>query len=466
MGEQSSPAVAVGTGESTLGRRVLRKVTWRLIPLLIAMYFVNYLDRTNIGLAGPGGMNEELGLTAQAFGFASGIFFLGYVFCEVPSNLALHRFGARKWLARILVSWGLIASLTAFVATDTWLFVLRFLLGVAEAGFFPGVILYLTFWFPKRVRAKATALFLLAVPLSSVIGAPVTAGLIQFGDALIEGFSGWRFMFLVEGLPAVLLGIVCWFYLTDKPADAKWLNQEERKWLIDRLASEDGETKRTYHYPLRKALLEPRVWALAVVYFGACYGIYAMNFFLPTIIQGFEESFDTDYSTIEVGLITAIPFVFGAIAMVLWSRHSDKTGERVWHVALPLFAGGLVIPVALFMDSPFTTMVVVTIFCICVFSALPAFWPLPTTFLVGASAAAGIALINSLSNTAGFLSPYITGWLADLTGSQNAGMFVLGGFMILAGAMVLILRAAPAPHLDPAAPTDIDNDADKEPTRI
>lgn len=445
MTDHALPGEPSTMDDSLMERHVMKKVSRRLIPFLIAMYFINYLDRTNVGLAGPNGMNEELGLTAQAFGFASGIFFIGYLLLEVPSNLALHKFGARRWLARILVSWGLVAAAMAFVPSASWLYALRFLLGVAEAGFFPGVILYMTFWFPGRVRAKATALFLLAIPLSSVIGAPLTAGLIQFGAGTFESFSGWRFMFLVEGIPAVLLGVVCWFYLTDKPADAQWLNAHERDWLSNRLDSEATQTQLRYDYPMRKALLQPRIWALAFVYFGAVYGLYALNFFLPTIVDGFQATFNVTYSIFQVGLITAIPFVFGGVAMVLWSRHGDATGERVWHVALPLFVGGGAIPVALFMNSPFTTMVMVTICSVCICSALPTFWPLPTTFLAGASAAAGIALINSLGNSAGFFAPYITGWLAELTGTQNAGMFVVGGTMILAGVVVLILKATPAP---------------------
>ncbi|WP_109471109.1 MFS transporter [Ornithinimicrobium cavernae] len=442
------------TAQPELERRVMRKVTRRLIPFLIALYFVNYLDRTNIGFAGPNGMNEELGLTATMFGLASGIFFVGYLLLEVPSNLALHRFGGRRWLARIIFSWGLVAALMAFVPSATWLYVLRFLLGVAEAGFFPGIILYLTYWFPKRSRAKATALFLLAIPLSTVVGAPLSAWLIETGDTFIPGMSGWRFMFLVEGIPAMLLGVACWFYLTDRPHQASWLDDEERAWLTSEMDHEASQTSQRYHYPLRRALVQPRIWALAFVYFGTVYGLYTMSFFLPTIIDGFSQTFQTDYSVMQVGLITAIPFAFAAVAMVLWSRHGDRTGERVWHVALPLFLGGVTIPVALYLNSPFTTMVAVTITCVCICSALPTFWPLPTMFLSGAAAAGGIALINTVGNASGFFAPYITGWLKDLTGTQNAGMWVIGIIMVAAGFAVLALRAAPEPDDAGAEETD------------
>lgn len=433
-----------------LEKRVIGKVTRRLIPFIVLMYFINYLDRTNIGIAGPGGMNEELGLTATQFGFASGIFFFGYLLLEVPSNLALHKFGARRWLARILVSWGAVAALMAFVPNATWLYILRFLLGVAEAGFFPGIILYLTFWFPNNVRAKATAMFLLAIPLSNVIGSPISSWLISQGHSLFGDLAGWRFMFLIEGIPAILLGVACWFFLTDRPKDAKWLEPEERDYLDARMAAEQRETASTYHFPIKRALLQPRIWALAFVYFGAVYGLYALSFFLPTIIAGFSETFGTEFSLVQIGLITAIPYAFGAVAMVLWGRHGDRTGERVWHVAIPLFLGGLAIPVALYMNSPFTTMIAVTICAIGICAALPAFWPLPQTFLAGAAAAAGIALINSLGNSAGFFAPYITGWLAELTGTQNAGMWVVGATMIASGVTALILKAAPAP--DTSAP--------------
>lgn len=439
-----------------LEKRVMRKVSRRLIPFLIALYFVNYLDRTNIGFAGPNGMSKELGLTATMFGLASGIFFAGYLLLEVPSNLALHKYGARRWLARIIISWGLVASAMAFVPNATWLYVARFALGVAEAGFFPGIILYLTYWFPKRERARATALFLLALPLSSVIGAPVSAALLQAGDDLVGGMSGWRFMLLMEGIPAVLLGIVCWFYLTDRPADAKWLDDTERAWLTDRMAHEEESTGQRYHYPLRRTLLNGRIWALAFVYFGTTYGLYALSFFLPTIIAGFQETFGVEYSVMEIGLITAIPFAFGALSMVFWARHADRTGERVWHLAAPLLLGGLVIPTALYMSSPFTAMVAVTIVCVCICGALPNFWPLPTRFLSGAAAAAGVALINSVGNASGFVAPYVTGYLADLTGTQNAAMWVLGAMMIAAALIVLALKGAPAADDETVVETDLE----------
>ncbi|MFB9906679.1 MFS transporter [Allokutzneria oryzae] len=423
-----------------LRSRVTRKVALRLVPFLGLLYFINYLDRVNIGFAGPNGMTKELGLTATAFGLASGVFFIGYLLLEVPSNLALHRFGARRWIARIMASWGVIATAMAFVPNETTLLVLRFLLGVAEAGFFPGIILYLTYWFPASERARVVALFMAAVPVSSAIGATVSSLLISYGDGIF-GLTGWRFMFLAEGLPALLLAVVTWFYLTDRPAQARWLTEEERDWLSGTLAAEERETQAKHsHWTLRKALTSPRILALAVVYGGIVYGLYALSFFLPTIIAGFEQQFGTTYGVVERGLINSVPYAVAAVVMVLWAKHGDRTGERTWHVALPALVGGLAIPVALYLGDPVTAMVAVTICAVGVCSAMPTFWALPTTFLSGVAAAGAIGLINSLGNLSGFAAPYITGALTDLTGSQRAGMWVVGGAMVLSAVVVLVLR--------------------------
>lgn len=419
-----------------------RKVARRLTPYLCLLYFINYLDRTNIGFAGPNGMNEELGLTDTMFGLAAGLFFIGYLLLEVPSNLALHRFGARRWIARIMVTWGVVAAAMAFVPNAGWLYVLRFLLGVAEAGFFPGIILYLTFWFPQKDRARMTALFMVAIPISSMVGAPLSSLLIEHGEGLF-GLSGWRTMFLLEGLPAIVLGVVTWFFLTDRPGDATWLSGEERAALTAALDADDADKGR-FHVSIRESLTRPRVWALAFVYFGIVYGLYALGFFLPTIIKGFEEQFGTSYSLLQRGLINAVPYAVGAVAMLVWSRHGDRTKERVWHVALPAIVGGLSIPVALSLGSPLAAMAAVTVCAVGVMCALPTFWALPTAFLTGAAAASGIALVNSVGNTAGFAAPYITGWLADLTGSQRTGLWVVGAAMVGAGLLAVALRATPA----------------------
>jgi MFS family permease len=430
------------------GRAVLRKVTVRLVPYLMLLYFVNYLDRVNIGFAGPAGMNRELGLSATAFGFASGVFFIGYLLLEVPSNLALHRFGARRWIARILLTWGIVATAMAFAPNPATLYVLRFLLGVAEAGFFPGIILYLTYWFPKAERARIVALFMAAVPISSAVGATVSALLISAGEGA-GGLSGWRVMFLVEGLPSIVLAVVTWFFLTDRPADAGWLAPDERAWLADTMDAEQADDQRAYAWSLRRALTAGRIWALALVYFGIVYGLYALSFFLPTIIAGFEQQYLVTYTVVQRGLINSVPYLVAAAVMVLWSRHGDRRGERVWHVALPALVGGAAIPVALYQSGPFAAMVAVTVCAVGVCCALPTFWALPTGFLTGAAAAAGIGLINSLGNVAGFAAPYVTGALRDATGSQHTGLWVVGGFMVLAAAVTVALGAAPRPTGEP-----------------
>jgi len=438
---------AIASGRSAadeeMSRRVVAKVARRLIPFMALLYFVNYLDRTNIGFAELQ-MSEDLGLTATMFGLASGLFFIGYLFFEVPSNLALHKFGARRWIARIMLSWGIVAAAMAFVPNAGTLYALRILLGIAEAGFFPGMILYLTFWFPRRERTRFTAMFLAAIPLSSAIGSPISGAIMEYADGLF-GLEGWRLMFLFEGLPAVLLAFVTWFYLTDRPAQATWLTEDERTWLQDEIDAETRATQKRFHWPLRKSLTNPRILALSFVYFGVVYGLYALSFFLPQIVADFSETFDTSFSLMQTGLIVAVPYVVGTVAMVLWGRHSDRTQERVWHVALPSVLSAVTIPVALYLDSPFAVMVAVTLTAIGIFGALPVFWALPSAFLVGASAAGGIALINSLGNLAGFGAPFVTGFLTDLTGSHRSGLWVVGVVMMLAAFVVLALGITPQP---------------------
>lgn len=319
---------------------------------------------------------------------------------------------------------------------------------MAEAGLFPGVVFFLTQWFPAAYRARIVGVFMLAVPVASAIGTPLAAWLIQAGHGAF-GLDGWRFMMICVGLPAVILGVVCWFYLTDRPADAHWLPADERRWLMDTLAAEQDHVSSTFQFPLRRTLSSPRVWALALVYFGIAYGLYALAFFLPSIIAGFKKTFGLQLSLIEVGLITAIPYAFGAAAMFLWSRHADRTREHVWHVAIPLLLGGLAIPVALYLGHPIAVMVPVTLAAIGVFSALPVFWALPSRFLTGAAAAGGIGLINSVGNLGGFAAPYATGALADLTGSNRAGMWAVGVVMVIGAGLVVVLRATPRPDGKP-----------------
>ena len=426
---------------SELESRTLRRVTVRLVPLLMVLYFVNYLDRINLGIA-KAEISADLQLSATMFGLASGIFFIGYVLVEVPSNLALHRFGARRWLARIAVSWGVVAVAIGFAPNAATLLVLRFLLGVAEAGLFPGVVFYLSQWFPAAYRARVVGLFMLAVPLASAVGTPLAAWLIQAGHGTF-GLDGWRFMMICVGAPAIALGVICWFYLTDRPAQAHWLPADERRWLVEVLAEEQRQIARRYDFPLRRALTSPRTWALAVVYFGIAYGLYALAFFLPSIISGFRATFGVHLSLLQVGVITAVPYAVAAVAMFFWSRRADRRREHVWHVAIPLLIGGVAIPVALYLRHPVAVMVPVTLAAVGIYSALPVFWALPSRFLTGSAAAGGIGLINSLGNLGGFAAPYATGALEDLTGNDRAGMWAVGAVMVACAVLVVALRAAP-----------------------
>ncbi|HKS52999.1 MAG TPA: MFS transporter [Pseudonocardiaceae bacterium] len=430
MAQQSGQPAAVGS-------HVVRKIALRLVPFLGLLYLINYLDRVNVGFAALT-MNADLGLSATAYGLGAGLFFLGYFFFEVPSNIILHRVGARVWIARIMVTWGLVASATAFVEGEISFYLVRVLLGVAEAGFFPGIILYLTYWFPRAQRAKIVSLFVLAVPLSSVIGSPLSTLLIQHGDGVLGFDAGWRFMFFVEGVPAVVAGLLVLALLPSRPRDATWLTEQERTALEAQLAAEDArEVGR--EVPIRAALTNPRVIALSVVYFGIVFGLYVLAFFLPQVIKGFQQQFQVTLSLVEIGLITAVPYAFASVAMVLWARHSDRTGERARHVAIPAFVGAVAIAAALYMNSPLLVMACITVCAIGVYAAIPVFWQLPNTLLTGVSAAAGIGLINSFGNLSGFLGPYLTGWLQGLTGSFRTGLWVVAGFMVVAGSIAGVM---------------------------
>lgn len=410
-------------------KSAISKICFRIVPFIALMFFINFLDRTAISFAGPNGMTQDLGMTAAQFGFAAGIFFFGYIVLEIPSNLALHRFGARRWLARIMITWGIVAMLFTWVSSINGLYALRFFLGVAEAGFFPGAILYLSTWVPGRHRAKILALFYVAQPLTTVIGAPFASLLIQAHG--VFGLEGWRVMFLGVSVPAIIIGIVTLFYLPDTPMAAKWLSDDEKSWLNGALAKEESEKIEGQRHMTLSALKDGRVWLLSAIYFGLIYGLYALAFFLPTIISGFEASFGTKFDVFEKGLITAIPYLPAAIVLYLWSQDATRRGVRSWHVGIPCLIGAISIPLALLMSSPLTTVIVVTITACAIFAALPNFWSLPTRFLSGAGAAAGIALINTVGNIAGFAAPYITGAVKDATGFYELPMFIVGALMLI-----------------------------------
>jgi D-galactonate transporter len=415
----------------TVEQRTIRKVSLRLVPFLMLCYFVAYLDRVNVGFAALT-MNKALGISASVFGTGAGIFFFSYFVFEVPSNLALEKFGARKWIARIMLSWGVLSGAMALVQGTNSFYLVRVLLGIAEAGFFPGIIFYLTLWFPAVYRARIIGWFMAAIPLSSVIGFPVSGQILGMDG--LAGLAGWQWLFILEAAPAIVLAFVVWFYLTDRPQDAQWLEADERAWLGNRLAAEARQKERVHGLSVLEALYNPKVLALSLVYFGAVATNYGTAFWLPQIVKGFGG-----LSNGQIGLISAIPFLVGAVAMVLWSRSSDRTMERKGHAAVAFVVAALGIAGSTFVDDPLMKMVALSIGSIGVFAVLPVFWTLPTAFLSGASAAAGIAVINSIGNLAGFFGPFVMGELKDMTGGYSAGLLVIAGCAVMGLVIVLAL---------------------------
>ena len=416
-------------------KRVTTKVFWRLVPFLMLCYFVAYLDRVNVGFAALT-MNKDLALTASIFGWGSGIFFIGYFFFEVPSNVALEKFGARRWIFRIMITWGILSGAMALVGGPTGFYAVRFLLGCAEAGFFPGIILFLTFWFPSSHRARIIGYFMAAIPISSVIGAPVS-GLILGLDGT-AGLTGWQWLFVIEAAPALILAFVVLGYLTDGPEKAHWLDDTERAWLVNRLRGERANREAIQKFSLREALLHPRVLALGMVYFGVVAANYGMSFFLPQIIKAFG------LTNAQTGYVTAIHYAFGAVVMVLWGFRSDGKGERKWHVAVPALVAGIGLALSATTDDPVTKMAAVTLAALGIFAVLPTFWTLPTAMLSGTAAAGGIALINSIGNLAGFVGPYAMGYIKDATGSFSWGLVFIGALAAMSCVLVLVIGHNPA----------------------
>jgi ACS family tartrate transporter-like MFS transporter len=425
-------------------KRTMDKVTWRLVPFLMLCYFIAYVDRVNISFAGAS-MSKDLDLSAAAFGGAAGIFFIAYFFFEVPSNLALDRFGARIWIARIMLSWGVIAGAQAFV-TGVWsLNIVRLLLGAAEAGFFPGVIFFLTLWFPAAYRARIVGWFMFAIPISTVIGSPISGFILNLDG--VAGLRGWQWMFLIEAVPAILMTFAVLSYLTDRPKEAAWLSQEERQWLQGQLDAERANRERHGALSWLRSMLDPRVIALGFVYMGCNIPQYGLSFFLPQIIKGFG-----DLGNVEVGFITALPYLVGAVGMLVWGWHSDKTAERKWHAIMPLLIIVVSLAAAAIAATPLIKMVFLCAAGFGFFSVLPVFWTLPTTFLSRAGAAAGIAAVNSIGNLGGFFGPKVFGWLKDMTGGDFASLMFLAACAIVGAIIVLVLGHNPALERPVGAP--------------
>ncbi|WP_374583211.1 MFS transporter [Pseudoduganella sp.] len=408
--------------------KLYARVGWRLLPFLFVCYVVAYLDRVNVGFAKLQ-MQADLQLSDTVYGLGAGIFFLGYFLFEVPANLLMLRVGARRWIARIMASWGLLSAAMMFTSSPAAFYVMRFLLGVAEAGFFPGVIMYLTYWYPAQRRARIVAIFMSGVAVAGVVGGPLS-GWIMSHFAGHAGLAGWQWLFLLEGLPAVALGVLTLAVLDDGIDDANWLDDEEKAVLKHELAR-DGAARA--HWPLRHVFGSSRVWILALMYFLFVMGLYGVGFWLPQLIRnaGVQD-------VLDIGLLTAIPYGLAALCMVVVARHSDRSGERRWHAAIPAFVGaaGLVASTH-YAHSPVLALAALSVATAGILSTFPVFWSIPTAMLGGAAAAAGIAMINSLGNLAGFASPYLVGAIKDATHSTANGMLLLAASLAAGGALVL-----------------------------
>ena len=363
--------------ETDLQKRTMRRVALRIVPFIMLLYFIAFIDRVNIGFASLT-MNKDLGFTASVFGFGAGIFFWGYFLCEVPSNIVLDKVGARLWIARVMITWGIVSAAMAFVQGPTSFYVLRFLLGAAEAGFFPGIILYLSYWFPARQRAAATSLFMAAAPLSTVLGSPLSSALLEMNGVL--GFKGWQWLFLIEALPAVILGFVVLAYMTDKPEDAKWLKDDERAWLVETMNAERSAKAATSSHSIWKGLADPRVRALALVYFGTSAGLYTLGVWAPQIIKSFG------LTNMQVGFLNALPPTVAVVCMYLWSWHSDRTNERTWHVVIACLAAAIGLAVAGLSSTVVSVVAALVLVNVGISASKPPLWSMPTVIVTPHSA--------------------------------------------------------------------------------
>ncbi|MBX3668657.1 MAG: MFS transporter [Rhodocyclaceae bacterium] len=422
--------------EMDLEKRTLRRITWRIVPFIMLLYFVAYIDRVNIGFAALT-MKEDLGFTASILGFGAGIFFWGYFLFEVPSNIILHKVGARLWIARVMVTWGIISGAMAFIEGPTSFYIMRFLLGAAEAGFFPGIILYLSYWFPARHRAGVTAFFMAAAPISTALGSPISAALLEMNGVM--GMHGWQWMFIIEAVPALILGVVVFFYMTDKPEQAKWLKDDERRWLVHAMSAENAGKADSAKHGIVSGLTNPRVLALALIYFGTSAGLYTLGIWAPQIIK------QLGVSSMTVGFLNAIPPIVSVVAMVWWSRHSDRTSERTWHVVLACLAAAVGLVVASGSNGILGLIAALTLVNIGISCAKPPLWSMPTMFLSGAAAATGIATINSIGNLGGFAGPAMIGWIKDQTGSFAGGLYFVAGLLVLSAVITLVLARTTKP---------------------
>jgi len=429
--------------------RIYAKVDWRLIPFLFLCYILAYLDRVNLGFAKLQ-MTKDLALSDAAFATGAGIFFIGYFFFEVPSNVALKKFGARRWIARIMISWGIISAAMMFIRGELAFYGMRFLLGIAEAGFFPGIIFYLTLWYPSRLRSTRTALFVAAIAVSGVIGNPVS-GAIMDAFSGKAGLAGWQWLFLLEGIPSILVGVWVFFFLDSSIQEARWLTAEEKEVLAGNIEAEDRHKREV---KIGDAFRSGKVWALCAIYFTLMIGLYGISFWLPTIVKAFGVK---DY--FRVGLITAIPYFVAVVGMLLLSRSSDRTGERRLHYVCNVTAGaaGLVLS-GVFAHNPYLAIVFLSVGTLGVVGSMPIFWPIPSAFLAGTASAAGIGLVNSIGNLGGYVGPNVPIWAKAFSSDPSASLYIIAA-CLLVGAVItffaiprdLYVRVGEAPARKPAA---------------
>ncbi|MDC4786562.1 MFS transporter [Acinetobacter baumannii] len=419
--------------DTTVRKSAYRKIAFRLMPFLMLCYFCAYLDRVNVGFAKLQ-MMSDLQFSEAVYGLGAGIFFIGYFLCEVPSNIVLHKVGARRWIARIMITWGILSGCFAFVQTEWQFYTLRFLLGVAEAGLAPGLLLYLTYWFPSYRRARMTVLWFIAIPISGMIGGPLS-GLIMDRMSGVHSWFGWQWMFVIEAIPTVLVGLLVLAVLKDSVQDANWLTQDEKN-LVKQELAQDNQHKEG-HASVKEFIADKRLWLLAGIYFCVVMGQYAITFWLPTLIRnsGISDNW-------HIGLLTSLPYMCAIVVMILAGRSGDHFQERRWHLIIPMCAGAL----ALTFATLFASNLTLSLICLCiaasgVLTASSLFWMLPTNFLGGVSAAAGIAAVNSFANLAGFCSPYLIGWVTTNTGSNAIGMFLITTVLIFGASLVLRVPA-------------------------
>ncbi len=419
--------------DTAVRKSAYRKIAFRLMPFLMLCYFCAYLDRVNVGFAKLQ-MMSDLQFSEAVYGLGAGIFFIGYFLCEVPSNIVLHKVGARRWIARIMITWGILSGCFAFVQTEWQFYTLRFLLGVAEAGLAPGLLLYLTYWFPSYRRARMTVLWFIAIPISGMIGGPLS-GLIMDRMSGVHGWFGWQWMFVIEAIPTVLVGLLVLAVLKDSVQDANWLTQDEKN-LVKQELAQDNQHKEG-HASVIEFIADKRLWLLAGIYFCVVMGQYAITFWLPTLIRnsGISDNW-------HIGLLTSLPYMCAIVVMILAGRSGDHFQERRWHLIIPMCAGAI----ALTLATLFASNLTLSLICLCiaasgVLTASSLFWMLPTNFLGGVSAAAGIAAVNSFANLAGFCSPYLIGWVTTNTGSNAIGMFLITAVLIFGASLVLRVPA-------------------------